>query len=227
MALLNERSSNAQTHQILSPTPILLLQVFINETFVNSITSSRCLKMSSEINESSSDELIDIGKILSEQQMPLHLVSLSQNLTASQLPPSTALIITCAARGCCIGRSLYWSVAFCRLLWVVCYGSVAVFVVDRSLCVGCCGFVAAGVPQLIVPLHHWSAVGQLLWVDCCVGWLLYWLVALCLALWVGRCIGRLRGSVAVGLVAVSVCGALGRLLRCGSVALCRPLWVGH
>lgn len=125
-----------QTHQILSLILILLLQVFINETFVNSITSSRCLKMSSEINESSSDELIDIGKILSEQ-MPIHLVSLSQNLTASQLPPSTALIITCAARGCCIGRSLcvgrQGSVAFCRLLWVVllwvgcciCCGSVA------------------------------------------------------------------------------------------------------
>lgn len=210
-----------QTHQLIL---ILLLQVpFINETFVNSITSSRCLKMSSEINESSSDELIDIGKILSEQ-MPLHLVSLSQNLTASQLPPSTALIITCAVRGCCIGRSLCvgreGSVAFCRLLWVVCYGSVAVFVVDRSLCVGCCGFVAAGVPQLIVPPHHWSAVGQLLWVDCCVGWLLYWLVALCLALWVGRCIGRLRGSGPVG-------RSLWVWLLCRLVALCVAFWVGR
>lgn len=63
--------------------------------------------------------------------------------------------------GRCIGWSLCvghcGSVAFCRLLWVVCYGPVAVFVVDRSLCVGCCDLVA---------------VGQLMWVNCYVGWLL-------------------------------------------------------
>lgn len=42
--------------------------------------------------------MVDIDKLLS-QQVPPPLVSLSQNLTTSQLPLSTAPIITCTARG--------------------------------------------------------------------------------------------------------------------------------
>lgn len=52
----------------------------------------------SETCKSDSDELVDIDKPLS-QQVPPPLISLSQNLTASQLPPSTAPIMTCTARG--------------------------------------------------------------------------------------------------------------------------------
>ena len=51
-----------------------------------------------EISESDFDDLIDIDKLLS-QQVPPPLVSLSQNLTASQLPPSTAPVMTRTARG--------------------------------------------------------------------------------------------------------------------------------
>lgn len=51
-----------------------------------------------EISESDSDDLVDIDKLLS-QQVPPPLVSLSQNLTTSQLPPSTAPMMTRTARG--------------------------------------------------------------------------------------------------------------------------------
>lgn len=44
------------------------------------------------------DELVDIDKLLSQQISP-PLVSLSQNLTTNQLPPSTAPIMTRTARG--------------------------------------------------------------------------------------------------------------------------------
>ena len=49
------------------------------------------------MNDSDSDELVDIDKLLS-QQMPPPLVSLSQNLTTSQLPQSTSPIMTSTAR---------------------------------------------------------------------------------------------------------------------------------
>lgn len=42
--------------------------------------------------------MIDIDKLVS-QQVPPPLVSLSQNLTTSQLPPSTAPMMTRTARG--------------------------------------------------------------------------------------------------------------------------------
>lgn len=51
-----------------------------------------------EISESDSDDLVDIDKLLL-QQVPPPLVSLSQNLTTSQLPPSTAPMMTRTARG--------------------------------------------------------------------------------------------------------------------------------
>lgn len=60
--------------------------------------SSRNLTPSLKINDSDSDELVDIDKLLS-QQIPPPLVSLSQNLTTSQLPPSSAPIMTRTARG--------------------------------------------------------------------------------------------------------------------------------
>lgn len=60
--------------------------------------SSRNLTPSLEMNDSDSDELVDIDKLLS-QQIPPSLVSLSQNLTTSQLTPSTAPIMTRTARG--------------------------------------------------------------------------------------------------------------------------------
>ncbi len=50
------------------------------------------------MNDSDSDELVEIDELLS-QQIPPQLVSLSQNLTTSQLTPSTASIMTCTARG--------------------------------------------------------------------------------------------------------------------------------
>ncbi len=49
------------------------------------------------MNDSDSDELVDIDKLLS-QQMPPPLVSLSQNLTTSQLPQSTSPIMTSTAQ---------------------------------------------------------------------------------------------------------------------------------
>lgn len=60
--------------------------------------SSRNLTPSLEINDSNSDELADIDKLLS-QQIPPPVFSLSQNLTTSQLPPSNAPIMTRTARG--------------------------------------------------------------------------------------------------------------------------------
>ncbi len=50
------------------------------------------------MNNSNSDELMDMDKLLS-QQIPLPLVSLGQNLTTCQLPQSTSPIMTCTARG--------------------------------------------------------------------------------------------------------------------------------
>lgn len=52
----------------------------------------------SETCKSNSDELVEIDKLLS-QQVPPPLILLRPNLTASQLPPSTAPIMTRTARG--------------------------------------------------------------------------------------------------------------------------------
>ena len=49
------------------------------------------------MNDSNSDELVDMDKLLS-QQILLPLVSLSQNLTTSQLPPFTSFIMTRTAQ---------------------------------------------------------------------------------------------------------------------------------
>ena len=60
--------------------------------------SSCNLTLSLEMNDSDLDELVDIDKLLS-QQIPPPLVSLSQNLTTSQLPPSDTPIMTRTVRG--------------------------------------------------------------------------------------------------------------------------------
>lgn len=61
---------------------------------------SRVHHYSSALDESNSDsDNLDNMNLLPSQSIPPRLVSLSQNLTASQLPPSTAPVMTRTARG--------------------------------------------------------------------------------------------------------------------------------
>ncbi len=83
--------------QVRSHSAIFLSSFSSRKSYNNSCN----LTSSLEMNDSNSDELVDIDKPPS-QQILLPLVSLSQNLTTSQLPPFASFIMTRTAQ--CVTR---------------------------------------------------------------------------------------------------------------------------
>lgn len=69
---------------------------FINKDSKN--TQAHYYSSAQDKSNSDSDDPEDIDKLMS-QSIPPRLISLSQNLTTSQLPPSTSPVITQTARG--------------------------------------------------------------------------------------------------------------------------------
>ena len=106
------------------------------------LTTPAYLKKQQDSSNSDSDNLDDIDQLPS-QSIPPRLVSLSQNLTASQLPPSTAPVMTRTARGI-TQKKTYEQERLENRESVDCCGLVAM---GWSLCVGRCGLAAVGLPQ--------------------------------------------------------------------------------